>query len=107
MYFNAFFYFTLIYMVNDRKNFQICLMYLFPDVPKIMPSGITIATLGDTVILQCTVDSYPAPKMMFWRDPKGREAVIEGGKYSTNTVEWKTVRFIIIFILSLLVFIEI
>lgn len=67
-------------------------MYLFPDVPKVMPSGITIATLGDTVILQCTVDSYPAPKMMFWRDPKGREAVIEGGKYSTNIVEWKTVR---------------
>lgn len=56
-----------------------------------MPSGITMATLGDTVVLQCIVDAYPAPKMMFWRDPKGREAVIQSGKYSTNIIESKTV----------------
>lgn len=61
--------------------------FLNPDVPKLTPSGITMATLGDTVVLQCAVDSYPAPKMMFWRDPKGREAVIEGGKYTTTFVE--------------------
>ncbi|XKL66935.1 hypothetical protein PGB90_010355 [Kerria lacca] len=58
--------------------------------PKLMPSGITMATLGDTVVLQCIVDAYPAPKMMFWRDPKGREAVIQSGKYSTNIIESKT-----------------
>ncbi|XP_065215789.1 Ig-like and fibronectin type-III domain-containing protein 1 isoform X2 [Planococcus citri] len=53
-------------------------------IPKLIPSGITMATLGDNVALECAVDAQPEPKMMFWRDPNGRVPVIQGGKYSVD-----------------------
>ncbi|GFG31451.1 hypothetical protein Cfor_07805, partial [Coptotermes formosanus] len=52
--------------------------------PHITASGITMAAQGDSVVLECTVDAYPEPKMMFWRDHSGRVPVIQGGKYDIN-----------------------
>lgn len=54
---------------------------MFTDAPHIQASGITMAALGDSVILECRVDAHPEPKMVFWRDPVGRVPVIQGGKY--------------------------
>lgn len=51
------------------------------DVPQISAAGITIATHGDTVSLECLVDAHPEPKMMFWRDHMGRVPVIQGGQH--------------------------
>ncbi|XP_018897907.2 Ig-like and fibronectin type-III domain-containing protein 1 isoform X1 [Bemisia tabaci] len=53
--------------------------------PEITASGITMAALGEEVVLQCIVEAYPEPKMMFWRDPKGRVPVILSGKYEIST----------------------
>ncbi|XP_046405305.1 Ig-like and fibronectin type-III domain-containing protein 1 isoform X1 [Ischnura elegans] len=53
-------------------------------VPHISGSGVTMAAKGDSVTLQCHVDSYPDPKMIFWRDLNGRVPVIHGGKYEIN-----------------------
>ncbi|XP_069682867.1 Ig-like and fibronectin type-III domain-containing protein 1 isoform X2 [Periplaneta americana] len=52
--------------------------------PHITASGITMAAQGDSVVLECTVDAHPEPKMMFWRDHNGRVPVIQGGKYDIN-----------------------
>jgi len=38
-----------------------------------------MAVLGDSVTLECSVSAHPEPKMLFWRDPKGRVPVIQGG----------------------------
>lgn len=53
-------------------------------LPHITASGITMAAQGDSVVLECTVDAYPEPKMMFWRDHNGRIPVIQGGKYDIS-----------------------
>jgi len=60
--------------------------------PHITASGITMAAQGDSVVLECTVDAYPEPKMMFWRDHSGRVPVIQGGKYDINIHPSKDVR---------------
>ncbi|KDR18237.1 Ig-like and fibronectin type-III domain-containing protein 1 [Zootermopsis nevadensis] len=52
--------------------------------PHITASGITMASHGDSVVLECTVGAYPDPKMIFWRDQSGRVPVIQGGKYDIN-----------------------
>ncbi|XP_049803084.1 Ig-like and fibronectin type-III domain-containing protein 1 isoform X1 [Schistocerca nitens] len=52
--------------------------------PQITASGITMAGLGDSVVLECTIDAHPEPKTMFWRDHSGRVPVIQGGKYNIN-----------------------
>lgn len=49
--------------------------------PHIKPGGITMATLGDSISLECRVDSHPEPKMIFWRNHEERTPVIQGGKY--------------------------
>jgi hypothetical protein len=51
-----------------------------------------MAAHGDSVVLECTVDAYPEPKMMFWRDHNGRVPVIQGGKYDINIQPAKDVR---------------
>nr|CAD7400362.1 unnamed protein product [Timema poppensis] len=55
----------------------------------ISPSGITMAALGDSVVLECQVDAHPEPKMLFWRDQNGRVPVIQGGKYDINNMKAK------------------
>lgn len=72
-------------------------IFLLVDIPKLIPSGITMATLGDNVVLECAVDAQPEPKMMFWRDPNGRVPVIQSGKYSVDIIYSKDVRKIWIF----------
>lgn len=52
--------------------------------PHVTASGITMVAQGDPVVLECMVDAYPEPKMMFWRDHSGRVPVIQGGKYDIN-----------------------
>jgi len=51
-----------------------------------------MAAQGDSVVLECTVDAYPEPKMIFWRDHNGRVPVIQGGKYDINIQPAKDVR---------------
>lgn len=58
-------------------------------MPHIIASGITMAALGDSVTLECQVDSYPEPKMIFWRDYTGRVPVIQGGKYNIKILRSK------------------
>ncbi|KAJ1522116.1 hypothetical protein ONE63_002427 [Megalurothrips usitatus] len=50
--------------------------------PTIAAAGITMAVLGDTVDLECTVDAQPEPKMLFWKDASGWMPVIQGGQYN-------------------------
>ncbi|XP_073979651.1 Ig-like and fibronectin type-III domain-containing protein 1 [Rhodnius prolixus] len=57
--------------------------------PHLTATGITMATHGDTVTLECTVDSQPHPKMMFWRDYTQRVPVIQGAKYDVNITRLK------------------
>lgn len=49
--------------------------------PRIQASGITMATIGDSVTLECKVEATPEPKMIFWRNHEDRTPVIQGGKY--------------------------
>ncbi|XP_050297664.1 Ig-like and fibronectin type-III domain-containing protein 1 [Anthonomus grandis grandis] len=49
--------------------------------PHIQASGITMATIGDSVTLECKVEATPEPKMIFWRSHEERTPVIQGGKY--------------------------
>lgn len=51
-------------------------------VPTIQASGITMAAHGDSVTLECRVEALPKPTIAFWKDPNGREPVIDGPKYS-------------------------
>lgn len=48
-----------------------------------------MATLGDSVTLECKVDAHPEPKMMFWRNHQQRTPVIQGGKYDIMTAPVK------------------
>lgn len=50
--------------------------------PTIAAAGITMAVLGDTVDLECTVEAQPEPKMLFWKDKSGWAPVIQGGQYN-------------------------
>ncbi|XP_034250543.1 Ig-like and fibronectin type-III domain-containing protein 1 [Thrips palmi] len=52
--------------------------------PHITAAGITMAVLGDTVDLECTVEAQPQPKMLFWKDASGWMPVIQGGQYNIN-----------------------
>lgn len=56
-------------------------VFCFPDIPHIQASGITMASIGDSVTLECKVDAHPEPKMIFWRNHEERTPVIQGGKY--------------------------
>lgn len=49
--------------------------------PKIQAAGITVASVGDTVELKCSIKSKPIPKTMFWRDHDGRVPVIQSANY--------------------------
>ncbi|GJQ83686.1 hypothetical protein Trydic_g14393 [Trypoxylus dichotomus] len=53
-------------------------------MPHIQASRITMATFGDTITLECKVDAYPEPKMIFWKNHEERKAVIQGGKYDVS-----------------------
>lgn len=44
-----------------------------------------MATIGDSVTLECKVDAYPEPKMLFWRSHEERTPVIQGGRYDIHT----------------------
>lgn len=50
-------------------------------VPKIQAAGITVASIGDSVELKCSIKSKPIPKTMFWRDHDGRVPVIQSANY--------------------------
>lgn len=63
----------------------------FVDAPHITASGITLATRGASVRLECTVDAFPEPKMLFWRDPVGRIPVIQSGHYDLKVLASKEV----------------
>ncbi|XP_062560024.1 Ig-like and fibronectin type-III domain-containing protein 1 [Armigeres subalbatus] len=52
--------------------------------PRIQASGITVASVGESVDLKCTVRARPIPKTMFWRDHDGRVPVIQGGNYAMS-----------------------
>nr|CAI5827663.1 unnamed protein product [Callosobruchus analis] len=52
--------------------------------PHIQANGITMATLGDSVTLECKVEAQPEPKMIFWRNHEDRTPVIQGGKYDLS-----------------------
>lgn len=65
------------------------------DVPQISAAGITIATHGDMVSLECVVDAHPEPKMMFWRDHSGRVPVIQGGQFDIHVDPVKDVSLVI------------
>ena len=43
-----------------------------------------MATIGDSVTLQCRVEATPEPKMIFWRNHEERTPVIQGGKYDIS-----------------------
>lgn len=49
--------------------------------PKIQAAGITVASVGDSVELKCSIKSKPIPKTMFWRDHDGRVPVIQSANY--------------------------
>lgn len=49
--------------------------------PKIQAAGITVASVGDSVELKCSIKSKPIPKTMFWRDHDGRVPVIKSANY--------------------------
>ncbi|XP_021707105.1 Ig-like and fibronectin type-III domain-containing protein 1 [Aedes aegypti] len=52
--------------------------------PRIQASGITVASVGESVDLKCTVRARPIPKTMFWRDHDGRVPVIQGGNFDMS-----------------------
>ncbi|XP_039449778.1 Ig-like and fibronectin type-III domain-containing protein 1 isoform X2 [Culex pipiens pallens] len=52
--------------------------------PRIQASGITVASVGESVDLKCTVRARPIPKTMFWRDHDGRIPVIQGGNFDMS-----------------------
>ncbi|XP_050529397.1 Ig-like and fibronectin type-III domain-containing protein 1 isoform X2 [Daktulosphaira vitifoliae] len=58
-------------------------------IPKLVASKITMASLGDTVTLECMVDAHPEPKMLFWRDAQGRKPVIQSSKHDVNVIRSK------------------
>lgn len=51
-------------------------------IPTIQASGITMAAAGDSVILECRVEALPKPTIAFWREPNGRNPVIDGPNYT-------------------------
>lgn len=55
------------------------------DAPRIQPSGITLALLGERVELKCVVKARPAPKVIFWRDHEGHVPVPLGSNYEMTT----------------------
>lgn len=59
------------------------------DLPQINASGITMATIGDSVTLECRVEATPEPKMIFWRNHEDRTPVIQGGKYDIEILKAK------------------
>lgn len=56
-------------------------IFFLLDGPHIQASGITMATIGDSVTLECKVEATPEPKMIFWKNHEDRTPVIQGGKY--------------------------
>lgn len=41
-----------------------------------------MAAAGDSVTLECRVEALPKPTIAFWKDPNGRDPVIDGPKYT-------------------------
>lgn len=60
-----------------------------------------MAAYEESVTLECIVDAYPEPKMLFWRDYVNRVPVIQGAKYDVSILPAKDVSHIIILLLSL------
>ncbi|XP_019771440.1 Ig-like and fibronectin type-III domain-containing protein 2 isoform X3 [Dendroctonus ponderosae] len=58
-------------------------------LPQINASGITMATIGDSVTLECRVEATPEPKMIFWRNHEDRTPVVQGGKYDIEILKAK------------------
>lgn len=48
-----------------------------------------MATIGDSVTLECRVEAQPEPKMIFWKNHEERKPVIQGGKYDIFTTRVK------------------
>lgn len=78
---------------------MICFCFIFVDKPHLTASGIKMATLGDTVTLECQVEAHPDPKMMFWKDFAQRVPIIPGSKYEINFTRNKEVRIICHFVI--------
>lgn len=49
--------------------------------PSISASLITLATLGDDVVLECKVDAHPTPKLSFNRDSTSQDKISNSSKY--------------------------
>ena len=58
---------------------------VFSVIPRIQPSGITLALLNERVELKCVVKAKPPPQVIFWRDHEGREPVQLGSNYEMTT----------------------
>lgn len=67
------------------------------DAPRVQPSGITLALLGERVELKCVVKSRPPPKVIFWRDHEGHEPVPLGSNYEMTTDASSDVRIFSLF----------
>lgn len=57
--------------------------------PHLTAGSIKMAHHGETVSLECFVESHPDPKMMFWRDFNERIPIIPGAKYDVNMTKSK------------------
>ena len=54
--------------------------------PQISAPPVVHTALGRRVTLQCGVDAWPHPSVVWWRDPDGRVPVIYGGNYRIDTL---------------------
>ncbi|XP_064105777.1 Ig-like and fibronectin type-III domain-containing protein 1 isoform X2 [Macrobrachium nipponense] len=49
--------------------------------PIIASDPVVRVTQEDSVTIECKVDAWPEPSLVWWRDPEGRVPVIHGGNY--------------------------
>lgn len=55
--------------------------------PRITAQEVIHATEGGPATMECYVNAWPEPSLVWWRDPDGRVPVIHGGNYNIDTKE--------------------
>lgn len=55
--------------------------------PQVTAQATVQVVAGRSVTLECTVDAWPVPSLVWWRDPDGRVPVIHGGNYAINKID--------------------
>ncbi|KAK7081529.1 hypothetical protein SK128_028299, partial [Halocaridina rubra] len=53
--------------------------------PRITAQEVVHVYAGETATLECIVNAWPEPSLVWWRDAEGRVPVIHGGSYSIAT----------------------